>query len=573
MEQQQSQKENLPLQESLSSASNASAEPSESTSLGNASSGGEGIGEKKTVGSRVKSAWAPVAIALALIFYLIANRDAFSGFFGGIVGLLNPILWGAFVAYLCNPVLRFWERRVLKNISSFHVRRMLGIVLTYLFVILVVAVFGLILVPSLVGSIRDLMANFENYIADAVTYINNFAAKIMEAFPSDSTDEVKDFISVDTILEAVRALISNAGDIFSLAFDYIANYASQLISGVTDVILAVCISFYLLSSKELRLAQTRKLITAFCTPKLRTFVFKTTSMIHNTFGRYFQGVILDALIVFVVSLIVFSIMNIPNTIMISFIIAVTNVIPVFGPFLGAIPSAFIIFIIDPAKTIPFVIAILIMQQIDGNIIAPRILGESTGISSLCVVVSLAIMGGLWGIFGMVVGVPVFAVLVTLIRQAAESKLTKKNLSAELDDYYVTEAESTKASSADGTIQKKRHRLLTLWHRVLSYLQKGWSYAKGLGLRALGHARYVTALMVYRCKDKKTDKNGAKKPKKESFLPDSYRSSASVAPGANNAKETVPTAADSQDNGELPPLAPCTSDSASQGADHERAERE
>jgi len=412
--------------------------------------------EKKSKRTTILSASALVCIAVALVFYLIGNLPAFKDFFGKVVALLNPIIWGALVAYLCNPIMRFYENTLIKNVRPFHIKRMLGVVLTYVTIILIVAIFGLILIPSLVDSINQLISNYENYIADAVTYINNLYHRIMIMLPSDSTEPLEEWLSVETVLEMVGSLLGKAGDLFAVVFDYLTTYASQLISGVTDVILAVFISFYLLSSKELRLAQARKVTTAFCSTKVRDFIYDTVSTIHHSFGGYFRGVILDALIIGVVSFIVFSIMDIQLALMIAFIIAITNVIPVFGPFLGAIPSAFIIFITQPEKTIPFIIAILVMQQIDGNIIAPKILGESTGISSLCVIVSLAVMGSLWGVLGMVFGVPVFAVIVTLIQKNADAKLEKKQLSTDLNDYYVFEANEVRKSRKKKMFPKLIH---------------------------------------------------------------------------------------------------------------------
>ena len=434
---------------------------------------------KKDRRNLVFSTSALICIALALVFYLIANLPAFSSFFGKIINLLNPLLWGALIAYLCNPVLSFFERTILKKVSSFHFKRMLGIVFTYLFIIILVAIFGLVLIPSLVESVKTLISNFENYIANAVTYVNYLASSILSALPEGTLDNADELLSMDAIVSFGQELISKVGGLFDDLIANIASYASRLISGVTDVILAVFISFYLLSSKELRAAQVKKVMTAFCSEKTCKFAFNTATMVNRTFGHYFSGVILDAMIIFIVGLIVFSILDIPLALMIAFIVAITNIIPVFGPFLGAVPSAFIIFIIDPTKTLPFIIAILIMQQVDGNIIAPRILGQSTGISSLCVIVSLAIMGGLWGVFGMVVGVPIFAVLVTLIKQFAEAKLAKKNLSTDLDDYYPMIEELS---------EDHPHRK-NIWHRIFIRIKKGATHLMSacsglfLGLKA------------------------------------------------------------------------------------------
>ncbi len=448
--------------------------------------------------SLIMSTSALIFIAVALVFYLIGNLPAFSNFFGIISGLLNPLFWGALIAYLCNPILRFWERRVLFKVPSFHIKRMLGIVLTYLSIIMGVSVFGLLLLPSLISSVKELLGNLQNYIADAVTYINNLLAPLLGQFSADPTGEAQEFIPLDTITAATSTLISQAGNLFNLLVEYLATYATQLISGVTDIILAVFISFYLLSSKELRLAQVRKVITAYCSEKVSRFTFDTVSMAHHTFGRYFQGVILDAIIIFFAGLIVFSIMDIQLALMIAFIVAVTNIIPVFGPFLGAVPSAFIIFITQPEKTIPFVLAILIMQQIDGNIIAPKILGESTGISSLCVIVSLAIMGGIWGIFGMVVGVPVFAVLITLIQQNANARLEKKKLSTDIDDYYIDEPDDAEKPHKQGIM----HSVSTTARRLASLL--------------VAYTKYGIAVITYHIKRKKN--NRLQPPKREDYLP-------------------------------------------------------
>ena len=201
---------------------------------------------KKDRRNLVFSTSALICIALALVFYLIANLPAFSSFFGKVMALLNPLLWGALIAYLCNPVLSFFERTILKRIKSFHFKRMMGIVLTYLFIIILVAIFGLVLFPSLIESVKTLVANFENYIANAVTYVNNLAATILTSLPEGVVDNADEFLSMESIISFGQELISKVGGLFDDLIANIASYASRLISGVTDVILAVFISFYLL---------------------------------------------------------------------------------------------------------------------------------------------------------------------------------------------------------------------------------------------------------------------------------------------------------------------------------------
>ena len=153
------------------------------------------------------------------------------------------------------------------------------------------------------------------------------------------------------------------------------------------------------------------------------------------FGGYFTGVLIDAIFVGVITFIALIIFGVPYASLVAVIVAITNVIPIFGPFLGAIPSAFIIFISEPSKAIVFIILILVIQQIDGNIIAPRILGNSTGMSSLAVIVAITIMGSIFGFMGMLIGVPVFAVIIALIKELVEERLAMKELPVETSHYY------------------------------------------------------------------------------------------------------------------------------------------
>jgi hypothetical protein len=204
------------------------------------------------------------------------------------------------------------------------------------------------------------------------------------------------------------------------------------------VILSLFISFYLLASKEKRLAQVKTLTTAIFNEKQNAFIYKTASLANSTFGGFLGGKLLDALIVGVVYFIAFTIFGIPYAPMLATIMGVMNIIPFFGPIIGTIPTAFIVLISAPEKIILLIILIVVVGQIDGNIIEPKVLSDRTGVSSLCVIIAISVMGNLWGIFGMIVGVPLFAVIIALIQQFADAKLGQKGLSTDLDDYYDEE---------------------------------------------------------------------------------------------------------------------------------------
>lgn len=374
-----------------------------------------------------------------IIVYIISNLPALSSWFSGLLTVLSPVIGGLALAYLCNPILSFFERHPLRRIKSLYLKRTLSIFLTYLFFILIIAALGMLIVPQLLHSVKELFAKFDDYIANTVTYINQILSSVMERLPFGGTEEeAQEFLSLDKVNALFSTLIESLSSLFDVFLQNISAYGSKLISGVTNIILALFISFYLLASKEKRLAQAKKLITALFNEQRSKFIFETASLANNAFGSFIGAKILDSFIVGVLEYIVFSIFGIPYAPMLACVLGITNVIPFFGPIIGAIPSGFIVLISDPSKLIPFLIIMLTVQQTDANIIEPKILSDRTGVSSLCVIIAISVMGNLWGVFGMIVGVPLFAVVIALVEQFTNARLTAKGMSVELDDYYHEE---------------------------------------------------------------------------------------------------------------------------------------
>ncbi|MDY2938795.1 MAG: AI-2E family transporter [Fusicatenibacter sp.] len=373
---------------------------------------------------------------LVLFFYIISNLPSISSWFSWLLSILSPVIGGAAIAYFLNPVLRFIEKHLLRKIRSLYFKRMLSILLTYLFVICVIAVVCLLMIPQLVASITELISEYDNYIANAVTYINSLFNSIAAHLPFKDFNPDGEILSLDIIKTAIQKLISSSGNIMDTIINYVRSYGSKLVSGVTNLIVAIFLSFYLLASKEKRAAQINKFLTAVCTEKRKTFIYDTVTLADKTFGSFLGGKILDSLIIGIISFVIFTIFKIPYATMIATIVGVTNVIPFFGPLIGAIPSAFIIFIANPSKTLTFLILILLIQQFDGNILGPKILGNSTGVSSLCILTAITVMGSLWGVFGMIVGVPLFAIIISLVQQFLDRKLSEKGLPQDLDSYYI-----------------------------------------------------------------------------------------------------------------------------------------
>ena len=208
----------------------------------------------------------------------------------------------------------------------------------------------------------------------------------------------------------------------------------NLAKSMLNLIIGVIISVYLLSGKDRFLAQSKKLCYAALGQKKGGYVCNVCTFANRVFGGFIGGKIIDSLIIGVLCFIGLRILDMPYTMLISIIVGVTNIIPFFGPYLGAIPSALLLLVIDPMKCLYFVIFIIILQQLDGNVIGPQILGDATGLDSIWVVVSLLIFGNLFGVLGMVIAVPLFAVIYKIVTELVNFLLKKRELSTATQDY-------------------------------------------------------------------------------------------------------------------------------------------
>ncbi len=371
-----------------------------------------------------------LGISCAIIFiilYLITNISAITGCISGILSVFAPIIVGAAIAYLLNPLLKLFEFKILKKIKKKSLRRGLSLLLTYVSVILFIIAFFWLIIPSVIDSALELMDKFDTYVDQTLDLVN----KIVSFFSSRSETPIDE----ETLMEIVRDFLFSSGDFMATVAEYVKNFGLGLFVGVKNAFIGFFISIYILISKEHLHAQVRRLCAAFMKDKARVRMLKYVRVANRTFGSYFIGVLVDSLLIGIMTLIALLIFKIPYAVLVATVVAITNIIPVFGPFIGAIPSAFIIFISSPQKALLFLIIILCLQQLDGNVIAPKILGNSTGISSLGVLVAITIMGAYFGFVGMVVGVPVFATIIIIVNELIETKLRKKGMPDTIEDYY------------------------------------------------------------------------------------------------------------------------------------------
>lgn len=376
--------------------------------------------------------WLICAI-LFISLYAMVNISSITGIFSGVLSVLTPIILGAAIAYLLNPILKIFEKCVFKKLKNKRTIRVLSLLMTYVVAILALVAFAFLLIPQLINSIKTLVANFDYYMATTADRINRFLSWVMD---KNAVDTV---IDKETILGFFNNLLSDSGTLFETVAGYVVSYGMGLVVGIKNVFLGIFISIYILSSKERLKAQAKKFTAAVFSNRANSRFKKYVSISHKTFSGFFIGMIIDAFVVGFITLIVLLIFRVPSALLVATIVACTNVIPIFGPFIGAIPSFFIIFIEDPFKAVLFLILILIIQQIDGNVIAPKILGNSTGISSLGVIISIIIMGEYFGIIGMILGVPIASVIIGMVKEFLETKLKSKQLPTDTAEYYASDS--------------------------------------------------------------------------------------------------------------------------------------
>ena len=398
------------------------------------------------------------ALAILLLCLLLVNFDGVKAFFSTFNKIMMPFYIGLAIAYIANPIMKMAEKHIFRfkvtTTRRFHLKRGLSITLALIVLIIALTILVLLIIPQVILSLTDFASKMSGYIEKTVAWldeflpdsifdrtnltIENFFNTLINYFTNSTIGEELSDISqqLDLISDNLDTLISNSftilKDYIPLVFDAFAGVAN----GLLNLVLGVFFAIYALSSKEKLIAQVKKVIRSFTSEHNYNSVMEFGNFTNKTFGAYLLGKVLDSLIVGIVIFIAFVIFGIPYAPLLSVLIAITNIIPVIGPFIGAIPGVLIIFIVDPSKVLWFILINIVIQQIDGNIIVPKILGETTGLSSLWVLFSITVMGGLWGLFGMFISVPIFAILDMLMKLYVEKRLQSKELPTATEDYYT-----------------------------------------------------------------------------------------------------------------------------------------
>ena len=355
------------------------------------------------------------AISLSILFFFFIYRfDGFGDAVSKVTGILMPFIYGAVIAYLlkpvCNTIEAFLRRFIPEKMKGLI--NALSVTFTILFGLLLVYALFMMIVPQLITSVTTLYYTAQRNFAKFVQWANHVEFFEQNTQIMDLLNSAYDTVStsIDTLVKT--KLLPSMQNILSGAALGVLNVVVVL----KNLIIGIIVAVYMLASRKRFVQQGKMVLYSVVKPRWASLITEEVKYADKMFGGFINGKILDSAIIGVLCYIGCLIFKFPSALLVSVIIGVTNVIPFFGPFIGAIPATLLILIQNPIKALWFVLFVLVLQQLDGNIIGPKILGNTTGLSSFWVLFAILLFGGLWGFAGMIVGVPLFAVIYDVIKK-------------------------------------------------------------------------------------------------------------------------------------------------------------
>lgn len=376
-----------------------------------------------------------ISILLVVIF---TNIPGFFDVLSSAGKILSPVFTGCVIAFLLNPIVRFVDgrlqplliRRKMKPEAARKLSRTLGIIFSLLFAGLIVYGFFAMLLPQLTQSVMGIVESADQYYESLESWVTN----ILEDNPT-----IRDY--ADTALEALFQFLRNwfnSGFLSDMqkVLTTLTTSVMAVVKWAANFLIGLVASVYMLSSKELFQAQSKKIVVALLKPAAADHLLELGRTAYRVFNGFVIGKIIDSAIIGVLCYLGCMILRLPYPALVATIVGVTNVIPFFGPIIGAVPCTFLILLVNPLQAFYFVIFVIVLQQLDGNVIGPKILGNTVGISGFWVLISITVATGLFGFAGMILGVPVFAVLYTVLSDLVNEALRRKEHTLTTDDYYA-----------------------------------------------------------------------------------------------------------------------------------------
>ena len=360
-----------------------------------------------------------------IIFRLVNNWASTVGILTDLWNTIFPFFIGFLIAYVMNPVVTFFNEKVFSSLFGEKRKRLCragAILTTYIILVGALTICLIFIVPQLYDSIKELSSQIPVISDQIMGLLDHYKESGSGVFPAELMDTLE--------TKSLPKLVQLSNQMLTEAIPMLYNFSVSFVKWLFNLFIAFVVSIYMTADKQLLKSACRRLIFAVFPYNAAVPVIHGLKECHNIFSGYIIGKSLDSLIIGFLCFLLMSLLNLPYTVLISVIVGVTNMIPYFGPFIGAVPGAFILFIVSPYKTLIFLGMILVLQQFDGLVLGPKILGNSTGVRPILILFSITVGGAYFGPLGMFLGVPFFAVVQYLVNNWVNYRLYKKNLDIE-----------------------------------------------------------------------------------------------------------------------------------------------
>ncbi|GAA0761332.1 AI-2E family transporter [Clostridium sartagoforme] len=359
---------------------------------------------------------------LIALYFILLNIKSVLSTFGSIIGILKPFILAFCMAFILNLPMTFFENKVfnlLDNQKSGYARKLkrpLSILATFITVIGLVIALALFVIPELISSISTLLNAVPDYVRSFEKLINQYIS---------STEILQN--AYDTLMTTWKELLTIVGGLLTTSLTSILTTTISITSGVVNFVLSIVLTIYMLASKETLLYHSKKILYAFVFKPLADKIIRVIRLSNTTFSKFITGQCIEAVILGILCFIGMNIFSMPYSLLVSVLIGVTALIPVFGAFIGTIPSVFLILLINPMQALWFIVFILCLQQFEGNVIYPKVVGNSVGLPAIWVMLAMLVGGSTLGLIGMLIGIPVFSVAYQLIREYTNKRLDSKQI--------------------------------------------------------------------------------------------------------------------------------------------------
>lgn len=370
-----------------------------------------------------------VVFILLIVYRFTFTWDDSIQLVDNFISIMSPFIFALFIAYFISPMVNFFESKVLsrlhiknRRIKSTKLIRVLSIIMSYLVVLGTLIFLLAIIIPQLIDSIYEIADTLPDYVQSILKWVQTAQFTIGE---SSYIIDLK-LLNINNFVEdSLPHTLEQITEIFNRFIPDILNFTKNIANAVLNLLFGFIVAIYLIYNKEAYVASTRKIITALMPLQKTESLFTTLGESHKIFSRFFVGKLIDSIIIGIICFIITLIARIPYALLISVIVGVTNMIPYFGPFIGGGIGVVFLLMSSPVKALWFALIIIALQQFDGNILGPKILGDSTGLTPFWVIFAIILFGGIFGLLGMFIGVPCFAVIKNIFDNIIDRRYREK----------------------------------------------------------------------------------------------------------------------------------------------------